>query len=74
MTHLSYISCMDDGIHFGVTGNYYIVFRDRKKVVELCIAIGKSERSIYYNKRHQRWVARIKNKNQKLKLKEIRDE
>ena len=67
---------MTEGIRHGITGNYYIVYRDRMNTAKLCIRIGKSERSIYFSARHKMWVARIKNKKQKqkLKLKEIKDE
>ena len=65
---------MTMGIHHGITGNYYIVSRDRMKIAEVCKQIGKAESSIYYSRRYEAWVARVKNKKQKLKLKELKDE
>lgn len=65
---------MDDGIYHGITGNMYAVSRNRMIIAEVCLKIGKSERSIYYSKKHKAWVIRVKNKKQKLKLKEIKDE
>lgn len=57
-------------IKYGLTGNYYIISPHKSQVQSICQYIGKSINSVYYNKKHQVWVARIKSKKHKNLLRE----
>lgn len=57
-------------LKWGITGNFYVIGK-RVDIVEVCKQISKSERSVYYSSKFKRWAIRVKNKRQKVLLKEI---
>lgn len=54
----------------GITGNKYIL-GTLKEVQEVCFEIGKSEHSVQYVETHDCYVARVKSKKHKLRLKQL---
>lgn len=57
----------------GITGNKYVYSKNYGEVRKVCIRIGKSVNSIYFNKKYSVWVARIKSKAHKRALEKIWD-
>jgi hypothetical protein len=49
----------------GITGNHYVYSKEKEPVVEVSLLINKSINSVYFNKKYELWVIRIKNKKQK---------
>lgn len=44
----------------GIGGNRYIVCDTKEKLIPVCVHIGKSTNSIYYNSKFSLYVIRIK--------------
>lgn len=55
----------------GLTGNHYVYGYDKDAVVDIALMINKSMKSVYYNEKYRVYAIRIKNKTQKVKLKEL---
>lgn len=55
----------------GLGGNHYAVSVCRDDIVSVCNAIDKSTKSIYFNRKYNLWVVRVKNKTHKRKLLEL---
>ena len=55
---------------YGITGNYYYTSLDKKELEAVCLVIGKAKSSIYYNKKYNTWVIRIKSKKHKQKARD----
>lgn len=49
----------------GITGNLYFTSKKKEELNKVCNLIGKSVNSIYYNKKFNMWVIRIKSKKHK---------
>ena len=58
-------------IKHGITGNYYCYSNNKNDIIRICDLIGKSINSIYWNKKHEVYCIRIKNKKQKEILKNV---
>ncbi len=55
----------------GITGNHYVYGDDKEAVNTIALMINKSLNSVYWNEKYSVWAIRIKNKNQKLLLRNI---
>jgi hypothetical protein len=55
----------------GLTGNHYVYGYDKDAVVEIALLIDKKEDIVYFNEKYGVYAFRIKNKIQKIKLKEL---
>jgi hypothetical protein len=60
------------GVKHGITGNMYAYSEKRDIIMRICLEIGKSPNSIYFNKDYDMWAIRVKSKAHKKKLKEIK--
>jgi hypothetical protein len=58
-------------IKHGITGNYYGFSELKSEIEELCEKIKKAKSSIYWNKKYNVWVIKVKQKSQKQLLKKI---
>lgn len=46
----------------GITGNLYFTSQYKQELEEFCTKIGKSKKSVYYNKKYRTYAIRIKSK------------
>lgn len=64
------LSASDEArLRVGFGGNCYVYCRYRRKLVEVCRAIGKAPESIYYRARYRCWAIRVRRAATKAKLK-----
>lgn len=55
----------------GLTGNAYVFSKNKDSVVEICLKIGKSIKSVYFNKKYKLYAIRVKDKKTKTMLKSL---
>lgn len=59
-------------IRHGITGNYYAFCINKEPVIQFCLQINKPTSCIYFNKKYNVWVIRIKSKQSKEIIKNLK--